>query len=156
MIAGKLEVTIKINELPQAQTVENNWQQFEIDCNGRIITVTVKPNIWKKLTEVANSYPQWIEAISGKLSQLIQQGFVLTDPIFKFPSASPRRRQQLHLGQLEKNPKSIGQINSCMKLEVTQRNNQNLTRCEKKQSSVRSSLSMYNPNNGGKSSYIKM
>ncbi|BBD63179.1 hypothetical protein NIES2109_60290 (plasmid) [Nostoc sp. HK-01] len=56
MIAGKLEVTIKINELPQAQTVEKNWQQFEIDCDGRIKTVTVKPKVWKKLTDAASNY----------------------------------------------------------------------------------------------------
>ena len=43
MIAGKLEVTIKINELPQTQTVENGWMQFEVDCDGRVVTVTLKP-----------------------------------------------------------------------------------------------------------------
>jgi hypothetical protein len=80
MIAGKLEVTIKINELPQAKTVENNWQQFEIDCDGRIITVTVKPKVWKKLTDAATNYPQWVAAITGKIGQSTKDGFILGEP----------------------------------------------------------------------------
>lgn len=38
MTTGKLEVIIKISELPQAKTVENGWQQFEIDCDGHHLT----------------------------------------------------------------------------------------------------------------------
>lgn len=49
MIAEKLEVTIKINELPKYQAVENSWQQFDFDYDGRIISVTVKSKIWNKL-----------------------------------------------------------------------------------------------------------
>ncbi|MCC5619324.1 fertility inhibition FinO-like protein [Nostoc sp. CHAB 5836] len=51
MITVKLGFTTKINELPQAKILENSWQQFDIDCNGRIISVTVKPKVWKKLTD---------------------------------------------------------------------------------------------------------
>ena len=69
MIAGKLEITIKINELPQPKRLENGWQQFDIDCDGRIISITVKPKIWKKLTDTASNYPQWVAAIAGKLGQ---------------------------------------------------------------------------------------
>ncbi|MBW4687733.1 MAG: hypothetical protein KME40_22130 [Komarekiella atlantica HA4396-MV6] len=57
MIVGKLERTIKINELLQSNTVDNGWQQFEIDCDSRILSVTVQPEIWKKLTDAACNYP---------------------------------------------------------------------------------------------------
>ncbi|MBD2505013.1 fertility inhibition FinO-like protein [Anabaena azotica] len=90
MITGKLELTIKINELPEAQTVENNWQQFEIDCDGRIITVTVKPKMWKKLTDAANNYPQWVAAISGKLGQQTEHGFVLIEPNIQVFERKPK------------------------------------------------------------------
>lgn len=56
MIAGKLE--IKINELPKSNTVGNSWQQFEIDCDGHMISVTVKPKIYNKLTDAASNYLQ--------------------------------------------------------------------------------------------------
>ena len=39
---GKLELTIKISELPEVKTVENGLQYFELDCNGRIFSVSVK------------------------------------------------------------------------------------------------------------------
>jgi hypothetical protein len=80
MITGKLEVTIKINELPEAKTIENGWQQFEVDCDGRIISVTVKPKVWKKLTDAQANYPQWVGAIAGKLGEATDNGFVLLEP----------------------------------------------------------------------------
>ncbi|WP_414572128.1 fertility inhibition FinO-like protein [Nostoc sp. CCY 9925] len=90
MIAGKLEVTIKIDELPQAVTVENGWQQFEIDCGGRIISITVKPKIWKKLTDAASNYPQWVAAIAGKLGQQSDRGFVLDEPNIQVFERKPK------------------------------------------------------------------
>lgn len=92
MIAGKLEVTIKINNLPQAQAVEENLTQFETYCDGRIITVIVKPKIRKKLINAASNYPQWVAALSDTLGQPTQHGFVLSEPNTKFSSASPRQR----------------------------------------------------------------
>ncbi|AFZ28298.1 hypothetical protein Cylst_6519 (plasmid) [Cylindrospermum stagnale PCC 7417] len=80
MIQGKLEVTIKINQLPEAKTVENGWQQFEVDCDGRILSITVKPKMWKKLTDAQANYPQWVAAIAGKLGQQTETGFVLEEP----------------------------------------------------------------------------
>lgn len=74
---GRLEVTIKINELPIAETVENNWQQFHLDCDGRLIQVTVKPKVWRKLTDAEANYPMWVAAIAGKMGKPIEGGFVL-------------------------------------------------------------------------------
>lgn len=65
MIEGKLEVTIKINELPQPNIVGNGLQQFDLNCDGRIISVTVKRKIYKKLTDAASNYLQWVAAMSN-------------------------------------------------------------------------------------------
>lgn len=80
MIQGKLEIVVKINELPESKTVENNWIQFQIDCDDRIITTTVKPKVWKKLTDAQASYAQWVGAISGTLGQQTENGFILENP----------------------------------------------------------------------------
>jgi hypothetical protein len=40
---GKLELTIKINEFPEPQTIENGWKQFDLDCEGQLVRVKVKP-----------------------------------------------------------------------------------------------------------------
>lgn len=77
MIQGKLEITIKITELPQAKTVENGWQRLEIDCDGRIITMVVKPKVFKKLTDAQTNYPQWVGAIAGKMGEATENGFFL-------------------------------------------------------------------------------
>ncbi|MBD6620960.1 fertility inhibition FinO-like protein [Komarekiella sp. 'clone 1'] len=90
MIPGKLEITIKINQLPQAKTVENGWQQFDIDCDRRIISVTVKPKVWKKLTDAQASYPQWVGAIAGKLGQETENRFVLEEPNIQVFERKPK------------------------------------------------------------------
>ena len=79
-IPGKMELTIKINQLPDAQVVQNNWKQFEIDCDGKVVTVTVKPKIYKKLEEAQANYPLWIAAITGKIGESTPNGFVLAEP----------------------------------------------------------------------------
>ncbi|MBD2564095.1 fertility inhibition FinO-like protein [Nostoc sp. UIC 10607] len=98
MISGKLEVTIKINKLPEAKTAENNWQEFEIDCDERIINITVKPKIWKKLTDGASNYPQWVAAIAGKLGQQTENGFMLKEPSIQFFERKPKAETTSALG----------------------------------------------------------
>ncbi|WP_373529925.1 hypothetical protein [Nostoc sp.] len=99
MIARKLELTININELPKFITLENRWQQFEIDCDGRIVIVVVKSKIWKKLTQAASNYPQWVGAMSndkprsvyaGKLGQQTENGFVLEEPNIQVFERKPK------------------------------------------------------------------
>ncbi|MCC5668939.1 fertility inhibition FinO-like protein [Nostoc sp. CHAB 5784] len=100
MISVKLEVTIKINELPEAKTIENNWQQFNIDCDGRIISITVKPKIWKKLTDAASNYPQWVAAIAGKLGQQTEHRFILEEPSIQVFERKPKAETTSAVGLL--------------------------------------------------------
>ena len=78
-VSGKLELTIKISELPNATTVENGWKSFEIDCDGQIISVTVKPKVWKKLEDAQTNFPMWVAAIAGKMGQPTEKGSVLAE-----------------------------------------------------------------------------
>lgn len=79
--SGKMEITIKINEFPaDVRTLENNWKQFDIDCDGRIVSVTVKPKVFKKLEEAQANYPMWVAAIAGKMGEATEKGFVLNEP----------------------------------------------------------------------------
>lgn len=97
-VTGKLEVTIKINELPSAKTVENSWKQFEVDCDGRTVSITVKPKIWKKLEDAQVSYPMWVAAIAGQIGASTPKGFVLDNPniqVFERKSKEPKAEQQV-------------------------------------------------------------
>lgn len=79
--SGKLELTIKINEFPSdAQTVENNWKQFDLDCDGQLVRVKVKPKVFKKLEDAQANYPMWVAAIAGKMGEAIPGGFLLDAP----------------------------------------------------------------------------
>jgi hypothetical protein len=80
-IQGKLELTIKINELPvKVFTDQNGWKSFDLDCDGRVFSVTVKPKVFRKLEDAQTNYPQWVAAIAGKLGEPTSQGFVLAEP----------------------------------------------------------------------------
>ena len=78
-VSGKLELTIKINELPKVATVENGAKSFEVDCDGRIVSVTIKPKVWKKLEDAQANFPMWVAAIAGKMGQPTEKGFVLAE-----------------------------------------------------------------------------
>ncbi|MBD1944553.1 fertility inhibition FinO-like protein [Coleofasciculus sp. FACHB-712] len=79
--SGKLEITIKISEFPaDVKTVENGWKSFAIDCDGRLVSVTVKPKVFKKLEQAQAEYPMWVAALAGKMGQTSENGFVLLEP----------------------------------------------------------------------------
>jgi hypothetical protein len=79
MVSGKMELTIKIKDMPEAQTTANNWKQFDIDCNNVVFTITVKPKTWRKFEEAQVAYSQWVAAIRGKLGQRTAKGFMLDE-----------------------------------------------------------------------------
>ena len=81
MILGELAIVIKITKLPEATTVENNWQRFEVKCDRQTITVTVRPKMWKKLVDAQSDFPEWIASITGKLGEVTSDGgFILLEP----------------------------------------------------------------------------
>lgn len=88
--SGKLELAIKINEMPTPRTVKNGWQEFEVDCDGMIFTATVKPKVWKKLTTAEETYPMWVAAITGKLGVKTKKGFVLENPAIQVFEKKPK------------------------------------------------------------------
>jgi hypothetical protein len=88
--SGRLELTIKISELPTPRTVENGWQQFEVDCEGTIFTITVKPKNWNKLANAAATFPIWVAAIAGKLGNKTPKGFILLEPSIQIFEKKPK------------------------------------------------------------------
>ena len=90
-VQGKLEITIKINELPTiASTDKNGWLTFHIECGDRLFTATVKPKVFKKLQDAQANYPQWVAAIAGKLGNPTDKGFVLDEPNIQVFEKKPK------------------------------------------------------------------
>lgn len=90
MTTGKLELVIKINEVPQSKTLDKGWQQFELDCDGRVVSITVKPKVWKKLTDAQANYPLWVAAIAGKMGAATPNGFILEEPSIQTFEKKPK------------------------------------------------------------------
>ncbi len=81
LIIGKLEICIKINELPSdSKTLRNGWEEFIIDTQGKLVKMTVRPRTWKKLQEASRNYPIWIANIRGTIGAKIKGGFELLTP----------------------------------------------------------------------------
>ena len=89
--AGKMEITIKINEMPaDVRTVENGWKEFDLDCDGQLVRIKVKPKVFKKLEQAQESYPMWVAAIAGKMGEPLQGGFVLDQPNIQVFERKPK------------------------------------------------------------------
>lgn len=89
-VVAKMEVVLKISELPEAETVENGWQKFELDAEGIIVTIIVKPKMFKKLTQASDNYPLWVAAISGKMGESTENGFKLEQPNIQVFEKKPK------------------------------------------------------------------
>lgn len=93
-IDGKLEVTIKINGLPESEIVENNWHRFYVYCNGDVASITVKPKVWKKLEQANQDYPQWVAAIAGTIGEKTPNGFILDNPNIQVFEKKPKETKE--------------------------------------------------------------
>lgn len=94
-VPGRLELTIKINEFPaDVQTVENGWKQFDIDCDGRLVRIKVKPKVFKKLEQAQENYPMWVAAIAGKMGEPTDEGFMLDQPTIQVFERKPKEPKE--------------------------------------------------------------
>ena len=49
---GKAEVILKISQYPdEVKTVQNGWKEFDVESNGRLFRITIKPKIFSKLDD---------------------------------------------------------------------------------------------------------
>lgn len=80
-VPGKLEVVIKINQLPTSVTTDKNgWKAFVINCGGRNVSVKLRPRMWIKLEEWSKAHEFWIASIAGVMGPSHGQDFALLEP----------------------------------------------------------------------------
>lgn len=93
-LVGKLEVTIKINRLPtEVTTDKNGWKEFNVDFGKRGARVSLRPRMWNRLEQAANTHPHWIAVITGQMGDDVQKGvFKLLEPnlqVFEYTPKAP-------------------------------------------------------------------
>ena len=59
-IPGKLDVTLKINQLPQAKPASAQTVLFAVQTEGAMVVVELKNKAWNNLKTAAETYPQWV------------------------------------------------------------------------------------------------
>lgn len=89
-IPGKLEVTIKINQLPEAKPASAQTLLFAVQAEGRTVVVEVKNKVWNTLKAASENYPQWVAAITGKMGQGVSGGFRLDGPAVQVFEKKPK------------------------------------------------------------------
>ncbi len=79
---AKLELTIKIHQLPTEVVTHktNGWKEFVVDCDGRTVSIALRPRAWNKLEEAQAKYPMWVAAITGQLGPQQGKSFSLLEP----------------------------------------------------------------------------
>lgn len=88
-IPGKLDVTLKINQLPVVKSL-GPTVAFAVNADGRTVLVELKNKAWNTLKTTAESYPQWVAAITGKLGEAIEGGFRLENPAVQIFEKKPK------------------------------------------------------------------
>ncbi|HMV98609.1 MAG TPA: fertility inhibition FinO-like protein [Acidobacteriota bacterium] len=80
-VPGKMELIVKFSTLPEAQLTPNGWAQFDVEADGKRITMQIKPKMWKKLEEAQASFVHgWTAAVTGRLGPTTETGFILLEP----------------------------------------------------------------------------
>ena len=89
-VPGKLEVTLKINQLPQAKPATAQTVVFAVDAEGQTVVVELKNKMWNNLKTAAETYPQWVAAITGKMGEAVEGGFRLMNPAVQIFEKKPK------------------------------------------------------------------
>ncbi|UJR87298.1 MULTISPECIES: hypothetical protein [Sandaracinus] len=91
---ARLDVTLKLSELPRGvmTRAKDGWKEFRVDCDGRAVSIAMRPRVWNKLEQAAKELPDWVASITGKMGPPTREGFVLLEPgvqVFERKSKAP-------------------------------------------------------------------
>ena len=66
-MSGRLELTVKFLELPVPLQVQDSLK-IGVQTGEGIVTAILPPKVWRTREQAAQTYPQWVAALSGSLS----------------------------------------------------------------------------------------
>ncbi|MEA3643284.1 MAG: ProQ/FINO family protein [Lamprobacter sp.] len=93
IVPGRLELTLKFNQLPKAVQIKDGMK-IGIQTDNALVIATLRPKAWKKLTKANSDWPQWVAALSGTLGAQVptDQGpaILLQDPNLQVFEKKPK------------------------------------------------------------------
>lgn len=93
-LSGKLEVTIKINQLPsEVTTTKNGWKEFQVELGARSAIIAMRPRLWSRMEDASRGFPHWIAVITGQMGEDVAKAcFRLLEPnvqVFEYKPKTP-------------------------------------------------------------------
>lgn len=93
-VSGKLEVTIKINQLPtEVETTKNGWKEFTVSVGSRKAVIALRPRLWTRIESASQTFPHWIAVLTGQMGDDVAKGcFRLVEPnvqVFEYTPKAP-------------------------------------------------------------------
>jgi hypothetical protein len=75
--ASRLEVTIKMNQIPTPQATKDGTHLFKVQYGDRVVSFSVKQKTWQKVANSAKSMDYFVIAVSGGMGPNTDDGFEL-------------------------------------------------------------------------------
>ena len=113
---GHLELTVKFSELTQPLQVQDGFK-IGIQTGEGIVTAILPPKVWRTLERAAQTYPQWVAALSGSLERIADGEIALKHPALQVfekkakPAAVPEGKAPEPNGPEVKAPEGKGPDN---------------------------------------------
>ena len=67
MTPGKLDVIIKFNRAPDVRETTKAGTTFDVMCGSRVVSVTLRHKMWKKVVEAKTKGGVFALAIAGRM-----------------------------------------------------------------------------------------
>ena len=79
LVPGHLVLTVKFSELTQPLQVQDGLK-IGVQTGEGIVTAILPPKVWRPLEQAAQTYPQWVAALSGSLDRHTGEEIALEHP----------------------------------------------------------------------------
>lgn len=90
-IPAKMDITIKINELPNCKPCSPQTVLFAVQAHNRTVAIELRNKAWNNLKDAAQRYPQWVAAITGQPGAALPDGgFRLDNPAVQVFEKKPK------------------------------------------------------------------
>ncbi len=91
-VPGKLEVTVKFEQLPSdATTDKNGWKGFAVQCGEKhAVHLLIRPRMWAKIEEASKNYKAWVAVFTGQMGAATPDGFKLLEPNLQVFDKTPK------------------------------------------------------------------
>ena len=73
------------------RTDKNGWKEFDVECGKRGARVSLRPRMWNRIEQAANTYPHWVAVLTGVMGDDVEKTtFKLLEPNLQVFEYTPK------------------------------------------------------------------